>query len=183
MAPGLHRLLLDKWRIDELYDATVIAAVDALADTSAAFDQFVVDGVIAKLPALLVSLFGSILRAFQTGVVHVYAAFMVVGLAFFGWFFVMPHPEATVAEVGRDTGDYVVTAAPGMGYQYRWDADGNKGFDSERTSDQMSVKVHVDEGKTKDVMMEATSAFGFKRDTTVSISRASTVKMIQVGQN
>ncbi len=34
--PGLYQLLLDKWRVDELYDATVIAVVDSLADTSAA---------------------------------------------------------------------------------------------------------------------------------------------------
>ncbi len=181
--PRLYRLVLDKWRIDELYDVTVIAAVDALADTSAAFDQTIVDGLIAKVPALLVSLFGSILRAFQTGVVHVYAAFMVVGLACFGWFFVVPHPAATVASVGRDTGDYVVTAAPGMGYQYRWDADGNGQFDSERTSDQTSVKVHLDEGKSKTVLVEATSAFGVRRQTAVPLSRPAVVKPIQLGQN
>jgi len=182
-APGLYRLLLDKWRIDELYDATIIAAVDALADTSAAFDQTIVDGIVAKVPALLVSLFGSILRAFQTGVVHVYAAFMVIGLAFFGWFFVFPHPAATVTAVGKDTGDYIVTAAPGMGYQYRWDADGNGQFDSERTSDQMSVKVHLDEGKTQNVRVEATSAFGFSNSAAIPITRAASVKPMQLGLN
>ena len=29
--PGLYRLMYDKWRIDELYDATVVGMVDALA--------------------------------------------------------------------------------------------------------------------------------------------------------
>ncbi len=180
-APGLHRMLLDKWRIDELYDVTIIAAVDALADTSAAFDQAVVDGLIAKLPALLVSVFGSILRAFQTGVVHVYATFMVIGLAAFGWFFVAPHADATVAAVGKDSGDYVVTAALGMGYQYRWDADGNGQFDSDKTSDQTTAKVHVDEGATKNVQLEATSVFGFRSQVTIPITRLA--RPLQVGQN
>jgi NADH-quinone oxidoreductase subunit L len=184
-APGLHQMLLDKWRIDELYDVTIIAAIDALADTCAAFDQTVVDGIVAKLPALLVSLFGSILRAFQTGVVHVYAAFMVIGLAAFGWFFVAPHPAATVVASGKDTGDYVVTAAPGMGYQYRWDADGNGQFDSDHVSDQTSVKVHVDEGKTRSVLIEATSAFGIRSQTEIPITREAAVKTVQMqlGQN
>lgn len=182
-APGLHKLLLDKWRIDELYDATILAAVDALADTSAAFDQGVVDGIVAKLPAFLASVSGSILRAFQTGVVHVYSAFMVVGLAAFGWFFVVPHPAGTVAAVGKDTGDYVVTAAPGMGYEYRWDADGNGQFDSERASDQTSVKVHLDEGKTQNVLIEATSAFGVRRQTAVPVTRPASTKLMQLGQN
>ena len=47
--PGLYQLLLDKWRIDELYEATVLAMVDALADTFAAFDAAIVDGVLARL--------------------------------------------------------------------------------------------------------------------------------------
>ena len=91
--PGLHQLLLDKWRVDELYDATVIAMVDALADTFAAVDQSVVDGILARLTALVVAGLGDVLRAFQNGVVHVYAAIMVVGLAAMGWFFVVPHAE------------------------------------------------------------------------------------------
>ncbi len=133
-----------------LYDATVVAAADALAETALAIDVTIVDGIIAKLPALLASLFGSIFRAFQTGVVHVYGVFMVIGLASFGWFFVVPHPAGTVATVGTDTGDYVVTAGPGMGYQYRWDTDG-KGL-REQKADETSVKLHLDEGKTQNVL-------------------------------
>jgi NADH-quinone oxidoreductase subunit L len=179
--PGLHQLVLDKWRVDELYDATVVTGTDALAETAAAVDHSVVDGVIARLPALLVSLFGSILRAFQTGVVHVYAAFMVIGLGSFGWFFVVPHPAGTVATVGADTGDYVVTAAPGMGYRYRWDTDG-KGL-QEQKADPASARVHVDEGRTQSVLIEATSVFGFRRQTAVSITREVSAKPLQLGQN
>src|SRR6185312_11701713 len=121
-APGLHQLLVDKWRVDELYDATVIAAVDSLADTSAVVDRTIVDGILARLTSLVVAASGTVLRAFQNGVVHVYAAMMVVGIAALTWFFAVPHANATVVDAGND--DFVVTAAPGVGYGYRWDADG-----------------------------------------------------------
>jgi len=180
--PTLHRILLNKWYVDEIYDVIVVAAIDALADTCAAFDATIVDGLIAKVPAFFVSIFGSILRAFQTGVVHVYAAFMAIGLLGFGWFFVVPHPTATVEAVGTDTGDYIVTAAPGMGYQYRWDADGNGQFDSEHTSDLMTVKVHLDEGQDKNILLETTNAFGLRRQATVPLTRPKP-KPMQLGQN
>ena len=108
---------------------------------------------------------------------------MVVGPRRFGWFFVVPHAAARSRRSSRDTGDYVVTAAPGMGYQYRWDADGDGQSDSERIGDQTSVKVHLDEGKTKTVLVEATSAFGVRRQTAVPLSRPAVVKPIQLGQN
>ena len=155
--------MLDKWRVDELYDVTVVSAVDALADTSAAFDSNIVDGVIAKLPAFVVSILGSILRAFQTGVIHVYAAFMAIGVAGFGWFFVAPHVSASVHANAQQAGDYVVTAAPGMGYQYRWDTKGNGQFDNadRRPPTSPTVKVHVERGSpTQTFVLEATSAFG-----------------------
>jgi NADH-quinone oxidoreductase subunit L len=183
MAPALHRILLNKWYVDEIYDVVIVSALDALADTCAAFDETIVDGLIAKVPAFFVAITGSILRAFQTGVVHVYAAFMVIGLAGFGWFFVVPHPAATVSSVGHNSGDYVVTAAPGMGYAYRWDADGNGQFDSEHTSDLASVKVHLEEGQDKNVMVEATSVFGVRRQATVPLTRPKTMKPMQLGQN
>ena len=113
--PGLHKFLMDKWRIDELYEVTVLAMVDALADTFAVFDQSVVDGLLPRLSSLIVVGLGTVLRVFQNGVVHVYAAFMVVGLAATGWFFVAPHADATVTT--GDNGDYIVQASPGMGYR------------------------------------------------------------------
>ncbi len=70
-----------------------------------------------------------------------------------------------------------------MGYAYRWDADGNGQFDSEKTTNQMSVKVHLDEGKSQDVLVEATSAFGFTRAARIPLSRAASAKPLQLGQN
>src|SRR5262249_9460993 len=127
-APGLHQLLYDKWRVDELYEATIIGIVESLADTSAYLDQVLVDGGLARLTTIVVAGSGAVLRAFQNGVIHRYAAMMAVGVAAIGWFFVWPHAKATVVDAGG--GDYVVTAAPGVGYHYHWDADGNGDWDT-----------------------------------------------------
>ncbi|MEO6419931.1 MAG: NADH-quinone oxidoreductase subunit L [Polyangiaceae bacterium] len=180
-APALYRLLLDKWRIDELYDYTIISAVDALAETAAAFDAFFVDGIIAKLSSLIVAAGGTILRTFQTGVVHVYAAIMVIGLAGIGWFFVAPHADATVQE--NTGGDYTIVAGPGMGYQYRWDADGNGKPDNEKWSDQGQVKVHLDAGKSQTIGLEVVNAFGLKGTKQITVARPAPVMTMEVGQN
>jgi NADH-quinone oxidoreductase subunit L len=168
-AQGLYRLLLAKWRVDELYEATVIAAVDSLAETSAAFDRFFVDGIIARLTSLVVASAGTVLRAFQNGIVHVYAAMMVVGLAAVGWFFAVPHPNATIAEAGND--DYTITAAPGVGYTYRWDANGDGTPDKKDFGSDATLKVHVEPGKTLDVNLEVQNSFGARRTKTIHLAR------------
>jgi NADH-quinone oxidoreductase subunit L len=155
--PGLYRWALDKWRVDELYDRSVIAGVDALADTASSFDESVVDFVLARLTSLLVAASGTVLRIVQNGVVHVYAALMVVGLAVIGWFFVMPHPDFTVAE---KNGEYTFVAGPGPGYAYRWSSDASKAPDSADFSPNGELKVKVDEGKTQRVKLEVKNAFG-----------------------
>jgi NADH-quinone oxidoreductase subunit L len=179
-APALYRFLLDKWRVDEFYDYTILAGVDALGETIAAFDQTIVDGVLAKLTALIASALGTILRAFQNGVIHMYAAIMVVGLAALGWFFVTPHSDVTI--VGESNGDYVVQAGPGMGYTYRWDADGNGQPDREAFSDLSQVKVTLRPGETRAIKLEVTNAFGIKGSKMIPISRPEATKVLEVGQ-
>jgi hypothetical protein len=171
----------DKWRIDELYEGTVVFAADALAETSAAVDEGIVDAGIAKLPPLIASVLGSVLRAFQTGVVHVYAAFMVIGLGGFGWYFLVPHPAGVVTQERGDRGDYVVTAGPGIGYTYRWDTDGT-GLHAVN-GDPTTAKVHLEEGTARNVVIETTSAFGISRQVTIRLYRETTVKPMQLGQN
>jgi NADH-quinone oxidoreductase subunit L len=168
-APALYKLVLEKWRVDELYDATVIAGVDSLAETSAAVDRGIVDGILARLTALVVAAAGTILRAFQNGVVQMYAATMVVGLAALGWFFTIPHANATVADAGSD--DYVVTAAPGVGYEYRWDADGDGKPDKPDFGTQESLKVHVPAGTSALVAFEVKNAFGLVRSKKLTVTR------------
>ncbi|MGO8992596.1 MAG: NADH-quinone oxidoreductase subunit L [Polyangiaceae bacterium] len=179
-APGLYRLLLDKWRIDELYEVTVLTMVDALADTFAAFDQAVVDGILARLSSLVVVGLGTLLRAFQTGVVHVYSAFMVIGLAAMGWFFVAPHADASISASGD--GDYTVVASPGMGYTYRWDANGDGKPDAQQFGSQQQVKVHLDAGQTQKVGIEVTNAFGLHGMKEISITRPAAQQVLEIGQ-
>jgi NADH-quinone oxidoreductase subunit L len=178
--PGLYQLVLQKWKIDELYEATVISAVDALADTSAAFDQWFVDGILAKLTSLVVTAFGTVLRAVQTGVVHVYAAVMVVGIAAIGWFFVAPHADATINP--NANGDYVVNAAPGIGYTYRWDSD-NDGKPDADFGSQAEQKIHLDPGKSQAVRLEVHNAFGLTGSKTITVSRPALPTFLEVGAN
>jgi NADH-quinone oxidoreductase subunit L len=167
--PGVHQFLLDKWRVDEFYDATVIAGVDSLAETSAVVDKTIVDGILARVTAVLVAAAGTILRAFQNGVVHMYAALMVVGIAAVSWFFAMAHANATVVDAGND--DYVITAAPGVGYAYRWDADGDGKPDKPDFGDTDTVKIHVEAGKTTTVNLEVKNAFGFMNSKSFKVAR------------
>jgi NADH-quinone oxidoreductase subunit L len=167
--PALYKLVLDKWRIDELYDVTIIAGVDSLAETSAAVDKTIVDGIIARLTALVVAAAGTILRAFQTGVVHVYAAMMVVGIVLIGWFFTAPQANATVVEAGND--DYVLTAAPGIGYGYRWDADGDGKPEKIDFGSDATLKLHVEPGKVMTVNLEVKNAFGRVGTKSIKVAR------------
>jgi NADH-quinone oxidoreductase subunit L len=169
--PRLYRLVYDKWRVDELYEVTVIGMVDALSEIFTMADKWIVDGVLAKLSAALVGALGTVARAFQTGRVQVYSASMVAGLAALGWFFVRPHAEASVddSEVRR-TGAVVFEAAPGLGYSYRWEVPGApvKG-DFSPTDDKLSVKLEP--GEAKDVTLHVRNAFGQEESETYSIAR------------
>ena len=119
--PKLHGLLMNKWKVDEAYDATVIATAEGFADTSITLDGYI-DFVIAKLTAFLAGAFGTLLRAMQTGVVHVYGAFTAVGMLGVCAFLALPHASATVLE--KPSGEFVLNATPGPGYSYSWEEAG-----------------------------------------------------------
>jgi NADH-quinone oxidoreductase subunit L len=163
-AGGLHRLVYDKWRIDELYEATVIAALDSLAETAALFDKWVIDGILARLTVVVVQSFGWLFSAFQTGRVQVYAAVMVVGLVATGAFFAVPHGEMVVT-VDKQSGQYIVEAAPGLGYKYRWDRDGDGTWDNgEGKQDEAwtllrKVQVEVQPGESRKVRLGVQNVF------------------------
>jgi NADH-quinone oxidoreductase subunit L len=179
-APGLYRLVYDKWRIDELYEVTVLSAVESLADTSAMFDKYVVDGLLGKASAAIVQGLGAFLRVFQNGVIHTYGALMVIGLAGTGWFFVMPHTDVAVEETGAD---YTVSVSPGPAYTYRWDADGDGKLDDSTFGDRTSVKVTLEPGASKTVRVEVRNAFGIQRGKEVVLSRPNTSNSkMEVGQ-
>ncbi|MBX3233479.1 MAG: NADH-quinone oxidoreductase subunit L [Labilithrix sp.] len=155
--PALYRLVLDKWRVDELYDKTAVNAVDALADTASSVDQGIVDFILARLTALVVAATGTVLRVLQNGVVHVYAAVMVLGLGGLMWFFVEPHADFTVEEKG---GEYSLTAGPGPGYGFKWYPDATKEAQTKDFDTNTQLKLRVPDGESRTVKLEVKNAFG-----------------------
>jgi NADH-quinone oxidoreductase subunit L len=168
--PAFYQLVFDKWRIDELYDELVVGSLEALAEASVWVDRWVVDGILARLTAMFVTAWGHLLRMFQTGHAQTYAAVMVVGLFGIGWFVAVPQPEAAVSG-DADTGQYAVQAAPGLGYSYRWDSDGDGTFDSEKFGTTGQVTLTLEEGATQQVHLQVKNAFGRVRSGSFEVSR------------
>ncbi len=156
--PGLYALVYDKWRVDELYQETIIGAVDSLADMCVWFDKWVVDGILARASAFMVAISGTILRVFQTGRLQAYAGAMAVGMAVIAWFVLTPHANAQASE-NHAAGQYSVTASPGFGYQYRWDVDGDEQWDGE-FGEVRQVKFDLGVEEERKVRLEVKNAFG-----------------------
>jgi NADH-quinone oxidoreductase subunit L len=78
---GLHRLLLNKYYVDEVYDATVVRPIHVASREALwrGFDVRVVDGAVNGTAAI-VSAGSSVLRRLQTGSVRAYASSMFVGV-------------------------------------------------------------------------------------------------------
>jgi NADH-quinone oxidoreductase subunit L len=80
--PALYQLSLNKFFVDEIYAAFIIAPLNALAGGSYRVDLYVIDGFVdwfGTLPALM----GKLFRPVQNGLVQFYALAMVLGLAVF----------------------------------------------------------------------------------------------------
>jgi NADH-quinone oxidoreductase subunit L len=88
-ARGLHGLLLDKYRIDELYDATIVRPSLSLARGLWRFvDAFLIDGVVNGVGALF-RVQSDTWRRMQTGNVQHYAYTFLVGVILLaGWLMV-----------------------------------------------------------------------------------------------
>ena len=168
--PRLYKLIYDKWRIDELYEATVIGMVDALADIFQMADTWIVDGILAKLSAAVVGAAGTVLRAFQTGKVQAYSASMVIGLAGIGWFLVRPHAVTSIDDSKlKQSGEVVVSAAPGFGYTYRWEGPGiaaTKEFSPTR-----EITIPLQPGDKKEIVLEVKNAFNGVDTQTITVAR------------
>ena len=168
--PGLHALVFDKWRIDEIYDEYVIGAVDSLAEFFAWADKWIVDFLITRVTSFLVSVSGTALRFLQTGRVQTYAAVMVVGLAGVGWFLVTPRADAeTVAN--DQAGTYAVTAAQGLGYSYRWDLNNDGKWDNEKFGPRTQASLNLAAKENRTVRLEVKNAFGRTAVRTFSFER------------
>ena len=87
---GAHRLLLNKYYVDEIYDATVVQPIKIVSQEGLwrGLDVRVVDGAVNGA-GQVVGGFSAVLRLFQTGSVKTYAAGTFLGavaiLAFYLW--------------------------------------------------------------------------------------------------
>jgi NADH-quinone oxidoreductase subunit L len=76
----LQRLLADKYRIDELYDALIVRPIGRGATWLwRIVDELIID-LLVNLSGLLVRMSGEVMRLLQTGYVQTYGFFMVLGL-------------------------------------------------------------------------------------------------------
>ena len=79
-AGAFGRLLMDKYRVDELYDALIVRPIGRFATFLwRIVDELVVD-LLVNLAGLVVRMGGELLRLLQTGYVQTYGFFMVLGL-------------------------------------------------------------------------------------------------------
>ncbi|HEY6613131.1 MAG TPA: NADH-quinone oxidoreductase subunit L [Vicinamibacterales bacterium] len=79
--PGLHRLLLNKYYVDELYDATIVQPIK-VASTEGLwrwFDVRVIDGAVNGAASIVDGSAG-VLRRLQSGSVRAYAGSLFVGV-------------------------------------------------------------------------------------------------------
>jgi NADH-quinone oxidoreductase subunit L len=156
--PRLHRLVLDKFRTDELYERTIIAVLNALADAAAWIDKWVVDGIVSRVTSAVIALAGAVLRVFQTGVVHSYGAVMALGIVGMGWFFVW-RPDASVQVLEKTPGHYALEARPGIGYRFRWYSKSPDRPDTDAFGDRRALDVDLVDGQPRSVKLEVKNAF------------------------
>jgi len=78
---ALARWMRDRFYFDELYEATVIKAHDAVAAVMDWFDRWLIGSAAVRGTAGATSLFGNVLRFVQTGNLQAYAFLLVLGVA------------------------------------------------------------------------------------------------------
>jgi NADH-quinone oxidoreductase subunit L len=123
----LYQLAFDKWRVDELYAATIVNPIKKVATAVGFADMTFVDALMTKWPSFKVRETGRIFARLQDGVVQMYGAVMVVGfVAVLAWFWT-PHSHIEVAFEGTNV---ELTTAQGLGYEYRWDANSDGDFET-----------------------------------------------------
>jgi NADH-quinone oxidoreductase subunit L len=84
--PRTYKLMVEKFRIDELYDLVVIQPIKQLARLLwSVIDVFLIDGVLVNGAAKAAAFCGRWARLPQNGDVQRYAAFMAIAAAVILW--------------------------------------------------------------------------------------------------
>jgi NADH-quinone oxidoreductase subunit L len=88
--PGVHRVLLNKYYVDELYDTTVVQPIKIVSEDGLwrGMDARVVDGAVNGTGQVVAGV-SAVIRLFQNGSVKTYASFLFLGavmiLAYYTW--------------------------------------------------------------------------------------------------
>ena len=85
---GVHRVLLNKYYVDELYDATIVHPIQQLSTGGLwkGVDATVIDGMVNGVGLGVRGLSGG-LRRMQTGSIRTYAASLFLGVVLIlGWY-------------------------------------------------------------------------------------------------
>jgi NADH-quinone oxidoreductase subunit L len=168
--PGFYRLVYDKWRVDELYQETVIGALEILADISVWIDKWIIDGIIARATAFLVSAMGATLRLLQSGRIQAYSSLIVIGVLGIGWHFSAPHAKVAV-QGDAVSGHYVLSASEGLGYGYRWDENGDGKYESSKYEERKTLEFDLKRAERRQVTLQVISALGRVTETSVVVER------------
>jgi NADH-quinone oxidoreductase subunit L len=103
--PGFLRLVQDKFRVDELYDAVIIRPVKWFARKLYTFvDRIIVDKILVEGTGVVVDVFSRLARAVQGGDGQRYMAVFAVGVALLVHFAIQPTPpfsKIKVTQTGR----------------------------------------------------------------------------------
>ena len=103
--PGFVRLVQDKFRVDELYDAVIIRPVKAFARGLYRFvDRIIVDKILVEGTGALVDVFSRLARTVQGGDGQRYMAVFAVGVALLVHFAsqpTLPFSKLKVTQTGR----------------------------------------------------------------------------------
>jgi NADH-quinone oxidoreductase subunit L len=123
----VYQLAFDKWRVDELYAATIVNPIRKLATVAGHADMTFVDALLTRLPSFNARESGQALARMQNGVVQMYGTVMAVGLvAIMAWYWT-PHSRIEASF----SGDTAVLKTPvGLGYEYRWDANSDGAYET-----------------------------------------------------
>ena len=124
----MYQLAFDKWRVDELYAATIVNPIKKVATVVGHADMTFVDALMTKWPSFKVRETGRIFARLQNGVVQMYGAVMVVGVVVVLAWFWTPHSHIEAAFEGTQV---ELTTPVGLGYEYRWDANSDGEFETQ----------------------------------------------------
>lgn len=175
-AKPLYHFLVDKWRVDELYDAVIVRPLRAVSNFAAwVFDKWIIDGIV-NIVGMIPRGIGALLKKIQTGSIHTYGAFFAVGaLLIAGW--AVARPDVSVS-TRVENGEAVVQAYGGPGYAYFWDPEGDGTFEQNATPEARRT-IRCTPGALPDgrrgcrVGVRARNAFGFTATTVRTIEMPS----------